>query len=760
MSTVSVAVPSLQPEHTAMLASIRLSVELQAAAGIYGVTDSEARDIGFQCSSASDLSGIVFPYFDPETLHRTTARLRRDRPESDGMGKAGAKYLSPYGDNRHLYFPPDAAFLLRDMSVPVVIVEAEKSALALTALSSRTGRKLFAVGTGGCWGWRGKTGIETGPTGEHVETRGALADLGRISWEERIAIVCFDANSRTNLRVQAARRALAVELLARGAVVKIVNLPQQDGVNGPDDLIGACGDSAMLALLDSAQFAAETATHEAESAVSALEANKQQEPLSALDAIATVADQLQRTRLIGRLTALRIPGLTKEVLQENIQAQIADSQLRRKEVIARAEQERLLRLPIEPSQLIADLEKYYANRPCMPEGTALVEALFCLNTYVFDVFDTTPYLLYESATGGCGKTTALEFHAAVCARAYLGIDPSPAVVYRRIERDRPTYLLDEARILQTRGDRSQELLTLFDGGYKRGATVSRCEDHGNELRAYAVYCPKVLAKIGGFKGTLLDRGIVIHLEKAPGLPQTRQKVLAREAAPLKEKLEAYALQFRAKLERLYDDEPDITYWPAFSGRESEVWGPLLSHARLANTGIERRAHEVALRFSRSKAEIAITEDRNLALAQEALEILEASEGDSFRPAELLAALSGKEAWGEHLDERKTDKAKVSALGRFFRYFRLKARHTASGSEYSRPEAIQTLTRHVPVRQASPSVKVSEIGAILAESGTSMNDTSENEVSAEVSVTQGNENIEVPVPDDTMTPLVPGIEEEL
>jgi len=91
---------------------------------------------------------------------------------------------------------------------------------------------------------------------------------------------------------------------------------------------------------------------------------------------------------------------------------------------------------------------YYFHRRELPEYAALVEALFCLNTYVFDVADTTPYLLYDSATGGCGKSTSLDHHEAVCCRAYLCVDPSPAVTYRRIERDQPTFLFDEAKILQ------------------------------------------------------------------------------------------------------------------------------------------------------------------------------------------------------------------------------------------------------------------------------------------------------------------------
>ncbi len=114
--------------------------------------------------ASRDMSGIVFPYFDPVTSQRVTARLRRDNPEIED-GKAKNKYISAYADRRHLYFVPGSGDLLRDTAVPIVLVEAEKSALALTAWAERAGRKQLAVGLGGCWGFKGRIGKAPTPNG-------------------------------------------------------------------------------------------------------------------------------------------------------------------------------------------------------------------------------------------------------------------------------------------------------------------------------------------------------------------------------------------------------------------------------------------------------------------------------------------------------------------------------------------------------------------------------------------------------------------
>jgi Domain of unknown function (DUF3854) len=208
----------------------------------------------FSSPATADLAGLIFPYLDPHSGRRVTCRLRRDRPEVDAEGKPRNKYLSPYGDNRHLYFAPGAGPLLANQTVPVVFVEAEKSSLAIAALAERMGRQLLCVGTGGCWSWRGKIGTKIAANGSREEERGPLPDLLRVNWEaERAAIIAFDSNSATSRLVRAARWAFAQTLMELGAKVLFADIPGEGGVNGPDDLIRTAGNGAMFAVLDRCQ---------------------------------------------------------------------------------------------------------------------------------------------------------------------------------------------------------------------------------------------------------------------------------------------------------------------------------------------------------------------------------------------------------------------------------------------------------------------------------------------------------------------------
>jgi hypothetical protein len=160
----TVRVPSvLLAEDLAMFAQIGVKVELLEKAHVCRVTDAESRELyGIELKQLqrADLSGIVFEYRHPTTGQRVSARLRRDNPEHKPDGRPENKYVSPYGDNRHLYFPPGVAELLKDVSVPVVLVESEKAVLAVMAWTKRQSVSLLAVGTGGCADEKGPSDLK------------------------------------------------------------------------------------------------------------------------------------------------------------------------------------------------------------------------------------------------------------------------------------------------------------------------------------------------------------------------------------------------------------------------------------------------------------------------------------------------------------------------------------------------------------------------------------------------------------------------
>jgi hypothetical protein len=370
----------LRPADLETFARFGIEASLLEAAGVHRVTHQEARDeIGIRYRS-EHLEGIVFPYVDPTSGELRTARLRRDHPEVEADGSPIGKYLAP-PDRHHLFFPPGAHAVLADPSVLVAIVEAEKSALTLTAAARRLGRRVLAIATGGCWGWWGEIGKTTNATGARVPVKGPLPDLARVTWTNREVVILFDANAASNAKVQAARRKFADDLQARGARVRIGDVPAEPGINGPDDFRAVHDDAAVWALLETAK------PHD----------QKKGKPAKVLQ---------------GRAIELKDPEPWPD--------------------------------PVDGSVLMAGLTTKLTKHLAVPVHAPGAVALWTLHAFTIDASFISPVLSITSPVKQCGKSSLLIVLGALVPRGLLAASITPAGVFRTIEKFHPTLLIDEA----------------------------------------------------------------------------------------------------------------------------------------------------------------------------------------------------------------------------------------------------------------------------------------------------------------------------
>jgi putative DNA primase/helicase len=232
---------SLTPADVAMFKRLKAPFALVKEAGIRRVTDAEARRLpNIVARSNQNLQGIVFPYCNPKTGDIVTLRIRRDHPEMKD-GKPENKYLCPKGGARSLFIHPRSVPKLKNTVIPVVLVEAEKSVLAVLALSERTENELIPIGLGGCWGWS--------------QDKRAIPALLEMCKRHPVYVL-LDSNVATNEDVKDAQDALVAELSSPANAcpeVLVASIPQLEGVNGPDDLIALDnGDNLLLEVLKSA----------------------------------------------------------------------------------------------------------------------------------------------------------------------------------------------------------------------------------------------------------------------------------------------------------------------------------------------------------------------------------------------------------------------------------------------------------------------------------------------------------------------------
>ena len=238
------------------LAKSYVTPELARQAGLFRVDSSEGAQLVGRNGHA-DYSGIIFPYYWPGDDIPREHRLRRDHPEfelKDGVPKEKGKYLSPPGRSNLFYIPPGTpAEYLADPAIRIVFTEGEKKALALYRYFVERGEPVLVVGLSGVWNWRGTVGKTTDEKGTRCDLKGPIPDFDRVVFDKRKVYVIYDTNVATNDSVSAARRGLAKELKKRGADVRLVDLPEIDGVNGVDDLLYLKGPDFLASLISEAK---------------------------------------------------------------------------------------------------------------------------------------------------------------------------------------------------------------------------------------------------------------------------------------------------------------------------------------------------------------------------------------------------------------------------------------------------------------------------------------------------------------------------
>ena len=154
--------------------------------------------------------------------------------------------------------------------------------------------------------------------------------------------------------------------------------------------------------------------------------------------------------------------------------------------------------PVDGVTLLEALLAFFDRYPVFPSRAArLAVALWAMLTHLHDAVAFSPLLIITGPTRGVGKSRVLECLELVVRRAWKMVSPSDPVLYRKIDQDHPTVLIDEADTTAWR-DRPG-LLAMLNGGFsKAGAVVSRCGTEADDFapRDFSVWAPKALASRG------------------------------------------------------------------------------------------------------------------------------------------------------------------------------------------------------------------------------------------------------------------------
>jgi len=245
--------------------------------------------------------------------------------------------------------------------------------------------------------------------------------------------------------------------------------------------------------------------------------------------------------------------------------------------------------------LIVDTIRHYL---VLPPYAADAIALWVLRAHLHDLFDVNPRLAILSPEKRCGKTTLLEILEHLVPRALMASNVTPSVIYRVIEAERPTLLIDEFDSFK---DVHEELRGILNSGHRRaGARVIRTVGDDHEPRSFSTWCPMIVAAIGQLPATLADRSIIIPMQRrARGEKVSRLRWASPQGEALRSSLDMLARGCARwvadHIEQLQIPQADPP--SELHDRAADNWTPLLAIAEILENPWPARARKAALCLS-------------------------------------------------------------------------------------------------------------------------------------------------------------------
>lgn len=217
--------------------------------------------------------------------------------------------------------------------------------------------------------------------------------------------------------------------------------------------------------------------------------------------------------------------------------------------------------------------------------------LWIAHAYLVEQFAQSPILSITSAVMQSGKTRLLDAIELLVPRPWRLIMPSEAVVFRKIEQDSPTLMLDEAdAVFGSRRD-FEGLRAMLNAGNRPGTRVPRVAAEGRSFRLieFSIYCAKVIAGLGNVPPTVADRSIPVRLERrvrSEHVEPFRQQKADERARPIREALAYYTAQLDLR-------EADPAVPAELDDRAQDSWQSLLAVADAAGGPWPEEARKAA-----------------------------------------------------------------------------------------------------------------------------------------------------------------------
>ncbi len=343
--------------------------------------------------------------------------------------------------------------------------------------------------------------------------------------------------------------------------------------------------------------------------------------------------------------------------------------------------------PVDAESLLDDLLSTVDRFCVLPEHSDVIIAAWIIHAHAHDCADISPILCLTSPEKRCGKSTTASVVAALVPKPMHVINISPAVVFRVIEAEKPTLIIDE-------GDSflkdNEDMRGLLNGGHdRRTAYVWRSVGDDHEPRRFRVWGPKVVAMIGRPPDTIVDRSIPVRLRrKRPEDKVERFSIrTGDDLAPLARKAARWVAD---KSIRLSDADPDLP--DELNDRAQDNARALCAIADAAGGCWPQRIREALVAVSRQETEDEPASPGVLLLADIA-DILDRWTGITISSRDLLTELTADEE-GPWAEWRRGDPITARGIAKLLKEFGIRPTRDRTSRFYRVAELQEACGRYI------------------------------------------------------------------
>lgn len=250
--------------------------------------------------------------------------------------------------------------------------------------------------------------------------------------------------------------------------------------------------------------------------------------------------------------------------------------------------------PVNGDELLKEIAAFFKKFAVLPPHAGDVLAVWCLQSWCYELFDFAAIVAVWSPEHECGKGRVLDVAEKVVRRPFRTSNTSAAVLYHVISEGNLTVLVDEFDSV-SHGQRDG-ICNILKGGFQANGMAHRMteRDGAQVVVEFPTYSPKMVATITLDKldKATRSRSIGIRMQRKPR-SQRVAKFRRVDGTVLQRKCMRWAQDNAEAIHVI----PPMDVDECATDRQEDVWEPLVAIARVAGGDWEERIRSAAMHLT-------------------------------------------------------------------------------------------------------------------------------------------------------------------